>query len=210
MKLLFIVPTPLHHRFVSHAQTKTMFLCLAICFSAYTFRFSCIKIFEIFFLQNFLLLNTLLLKRCGSLTTAVQGGAFSFSLSIPFTALPMHCCCTIYQADPGSFCFGGPRRQRLSNPKTLTTTLVANIQIKRISCTIPFVGGRLCFVTTRGCFRGRVINPSAFLRSGFWGWAWPWWQDIPLQACQPVSDALPLAMPSVWVLVLRHHHSLFH
>ena len=36
------------------------------------------------------------------------------------------------------------------------------------------------------------------------------WQDVLLQACQPVSEALPLAVPSVWVLVLRQHHSLFH
>ena len=33
------------------------------------------------------------------------------------------------------------------------------------------------------------------------------WQDVLLQACQPVSQALPLAVPSVWVLVLRQHHS---
>ena len=36
------------------------------------------------------------------------------------------------------------------------------------------------------------------------------WQDVLLQACQPVSEALPLAVPSVWVLVLRQHDSLFH
>ena len=73
-----------------------MFLCLAMCFSAYTFPK------KIFFLKLFLV------KSCGSLTAALQGGTFSFALSIPFTALPMHRCCTIYQADPSSFCFGGP------------------------------------------------------------------------------------------------------
>ena len=31
------------------------------------------------------------------------------------------------------------------------------------------------------------------------------WQDVLLQACQPVREALPLAVPSVWVLVLRQH-----
>ena len=36
------------------------------------------------------------------------------------------------------------------------------------------------------------------------------WQDVLVQACQPISEALPLAVPSVWVLVLRQHHSLFH
>ena len=36
------------------------------------------------------------------------------------------------------------------------------------------------------------------------------WQDVLLQACQPVSEAPPLAVPSVSVLVLRHHHSFFH
>ena len=36
------------------------------------------------------------------------------------------------------------------------------------------------------------------------------WQYVLLQACQSVSEALPLAVPSVWVLVLRQHHSLFH
>ena len=36
------------------------------------------------------------------------------------------------------------------------------------------------------------------------------WQHVLLQACQPVSQALPLAVPSVWVLVLRQHHSIFH
>ena len=46
VKLLFIVPTPLQHLFVSHAQRKTMFLCLAMCFSAYTSRFSCAKNLE--------------------------------------------------------------------------------------------------------------------------------------------------------------------
>ena len=73
----------------------------------------------------------------------------------------------------------------------LTTTLVANIQIKRISCTIPFVGGRLCFVRTRGCFWGRVINPSAFLSSGFWGWAWPWFGRT--FCCRPVNPSQRLS-----------------
>ena len=36
------------------------------------------------------------------------------------------------------------------------------------------------------------------------------WQDVFLQACQPVSEAPPLAVTSVWLLVLRQHHSLFH
>ena len=36
------------------------------------------------------------------------------------------------------------------------------------------------------------------------------WQDVLLQACQPVSEALPLAVPSVWVLVLWQGHSRFH
>ena len=36
------------------------------------------------------------------------------------------------------------------------------------------------------------------------------WQDVLLQAYQPVSEAHPLAVPPVWVLVLRQHHSLFH
>ena len=36
------------------------------------------------------------------------------------------------------------------------------------------------------------------------------WQDVLLQACQPVSEALSLAMPSSWVRVLRQHDSLFH
>ena len=85
-----------------------MFLCLAMRFSAYTSRFSCTKdlekklFFKIFFPKPFFV------KSCGSLTAFGQGGTFSFALSIPFTALSMHCCCTIYQADPGSFCFGGP------------------------------------------------------------------------------------------------------
>ena len=46
VNLLFIVPTPLHHLFVSHAQRKNMFLRLAMCFSTYTSRFSCTKNFE--------------------------------------------------------------------------------------------------------------------------------------------------------------------
>ena len=109
MKLLFIVPTPLLHLFVSHAKRKSMFLCLAMCFSAYTTRFSCRKFFE---KENFSEKKNcrffLFVKSGGTLTAAVQGGAFSFALSIPFTALPMHCFCTIYQADPGSFCLAGP------------------------------------------------------------------------------------------------------
>ena len=36
------------------------------------------------------------------------------------------------------------------------------------------------------------------------------WQDALLQACRPVSEAPPLAVPSVSVLVLRQHHSFFH
>ena len=85
-----------------------MFLCLAMFFSAYTSRFSCTKNFEIFFfLKFFLFENFFFVRSCGSLTAAVQGGTFSFALSISLTALPMHCCCTIYQADPGSFCSGG-------------------------------------------------------------------------------------------------------
>ena len=36
------------------------------------------------------------------------------------------------------------------------------------------------------------------------------WQNVLLQACQPVSEATLLAVPSVLVLVLRQHHSLFH
>ena len=36
------------------------------------------------------------------------------------------------------------------------------------------------------------------------------WQDVLLQVCQPVSEAPPPAVPSVWVLVLQQHHSLFH
>ena len=44
------------------------------------------------------------IKSYGSLTAAVQGGTFSFAVSIPFIALPMHCCCTIFQADPGLLC----------------------------------------------------------------------------------------------------------
>ena len=36
------------------------------------------------------------------------------------------------------------------------------------------------------------------------------WQDVLLQACQPVSKAPPLAVLSVSVLVLRQHHSHFH
>ena len=98
----------------------------------------------------------------------MQGSTFCFVLSIPFIALPMHSCCTIFQADLGSLCitlFRWSALRTLSNPKTLTTTLVANIQIKRISCTVPIVGGRLGFVRTRGCFLGWVINPSAFLSS---------------------------------------------
>ena len=86
-----------------------MFLCLAMCFSAYTYRFSCTKNFENQFFSIFFFENFFFAKSCGSLTAAVQGGTFSFALSIPFRALPMHCCCTIYQADLGSFCFGGPR-----------------------------------------------------------------------------------------------------
>ena len=87
-----------------------MFLCLAKCFSAYTSRFSCAKNFgKIFFFQRKFFFPKLFffVKSCGSLTAVRQGGTFSFALSIPFKALPMHCCCTI--ADPGSFCFGGPR-----------------------------------------------------------------------------------------------------
>ena len=88
-----------------------MFLCLAMCFSAYTSRFSCKKNLEkkLFLFQKKIFLKLFFVKSCGSLTAAVQGGTFSFALSIPFTALPMHGCCTIYQADPGSFCFSGPR-----------------------------------------------------------------------------------------------------
>ena len=36
------------------------------------------------------------------------------------------------------------------------------------------------------------------------------WQDVLLQVCQTVSEALPLAVPSVWVLVLGQHHFLFY
>ena len=87
-----------------------MFLCLAMCFSAYKSRFSCTKNFEKkFFSGKKYFLKFFFLKSCGSLTAAVQGVTFSFALLIPLTALPMHCCCTIYQADPGSFCFGGLR-----------------------------------------------------------------------------------------------------
>ena len=86
-----------------------MFLCLAMWFSAYTPRFSCTKNLEKKIFLNFFFQNFFFVKSCGSLTAVGQGGIFSFALSIPFTALPMHCCCTIYQADPGSFCFGGPR-----------------------------------------------------------------------------------------------------
>ena len=53
VKFLFIVPRPLYHLFVSHAQRKTMFLRLAKCFSAYTSRFSCAKNFEKIFVFNF-------------------------------------------------------------------------------------------------------------------------------------------------------------
>ena len=86
-----------------------MFLCLAMCFSAYTSRLSCPKNFEKknFFFKKKNFLKLFFVKSCGSLTAVGQGGTFSFALSIPFTALPMHCCCTI--ADPGSFCFAGPR-----------------------------------------------------------------------------------------------------
>ena len=83
-----------------------MFLCLAMCFSAYTSRFSCTNNFEKKIFPKKKFLKLFLVKSCGSLTAAVQAGTFSFALPIPFTA--MHCCCTIYQADPGSFCFGGP------------------------------------------------------------------------------------------------------
>ena len=86
-----------------------MFLCLAKCFSAYISRFSCAKNFEkkFFFKGNFFFQNFFFVKSCGSLTAVRQGGTFSFAMSITFTALPMHCCCTI--ADLGSFCFGCPR-----------------------------------------------------------------------------------------------------
>ena len=104
VKLLFIVPTPLHHLFVSHAQSKTMYLCLAMCFSAYKSRFSCAKDFEKVFSRKTYVFEKTFVKSCGSLSTALQGGTFSFAPSIFFTALPMHCCCTIYQGKPGSFC----------------------------------------------------------------------------------------------------------
>ena len=86
-----------------------MFLCLAKCFSAYISHFPCAKNFlkNFFCSRKFFFQNFFFVKSCGSLTAVRQGGTFSFALSIPFTALPMHCCCTI--ADPGSFCFGGPR-----------------------------------------------------------------------------------------------------
>ena len=85
-----------------------MFLCLAMCFSAYTSRFSCTKnLGKKIFFRKFFFLKLYFVKSCGSLTVVSQGGTFSFALSIPFTALPMHWCCTI--ADPGSFCLGGPR-----------------------------------------------------------------------------------------------------
>ena len=86
-----------------------MFLCVAMCFFAYTSRFSWKKNLKKKFSKKKFSENFFFVKRCGSLTAAVQGDTSSFALSIPFTALPMHCCCTIYQADPGSFCFGGPR-----------------------------------------------------------------------------------------------------
>ena len=81
-----------------------MFLCLAMCFSAYASGFSDMKNFETkIFFQKKKFCTFFFLKSCGSLTAAVQGGTFSFALSIPFIALPMHCSCTIYQADPGHF-----------------------------------------------------------------------------------------------------------
>ena len=87
-----------------------MFLCLAMCCSGYTSRFSWTKKFEKkSFFQKTFFGKFFFVKSCVSLTAAVPGGTLSFAPSIPFTALQMHCCCTIYQADPGSFCFGGPR-----------------------------------------------------------------------------------------------------
>ena len=90
MKLLFIVPTPLHHLFVSHAQKKNIFLCLAMCFSAYKSRFSCTKKLQKTFFRKTFFENIFIPKRCGSLTAAVQGGTFSFALS-----LSLHCQCTV-------------------------------------------------------------------------------------------------------------------
>ena len=87
VKLLFIVPTPLHHLFVSHAQRKTMFLCLAMCFSAYTSRFSCTKNLEktIFFFKFFFLKVVVALLPLGKV--------------VPFPlrrqSLSQHCQCTV-------------------------------------------------------------------------------------------------------------------
>ena len=101
MKLLFIVQTPLHHLFVSHVQMKAMFLCKAMCKS----RFSCmLKFWKSYFSEKTFFLKECFRKTCGSLTAALQGGTFSFALSIPFTALPMHCFCTFYKGDPVAFC----------------------------------------------------------------------------------------------------------
>ena len=90
------------------------------CFFAYQFFF-CVEI-PFFMHEKFsknifpkFFLKISFLQNCCSLTAAVQGGTFSFAVSIPFNALPMYCCCTMYQADPGSFCITLFRWSALTN-----------------------------------------------------------------------------------------------
>ena len=93
-----------------------MFRCLAMCFSAYTSRFSCTKNFSTNFFCKIFVEKAFFLKSCSSLTAPVQRGTFSFALSIPFIARPMHYCCTVFQPHLGSFCITLSRWSACTNP----------------------------------------------------------------------------------------------
>ena len=95
MRLLFIVPAPCITYLYAMPKGKTSFVAQQCFFLPINFVFMPKKISPIFGKSFFL-------KICASLVAGVQRSAFSFALSIRFIALPMHCRCTTFDADPGS------------------------------------------------------------------------------------------------------------